>query len=278
MIPKLIHYSWFSNDPLPASVVKYIEGWKALLPDYKFLLWDSEKLREVNNTFANEAASVKKWAFAADYIRIFAVYTYGGIWLDTDIELHKSFDPFLSHRMFIGSEFRAHDVPKKRVLGSHCFGAEAGHPFLRDCLDYYECRHFIGSNSERIPVHMRYDMTLLPVIQANIAIENYGYDAGFRFPEKEQVLPEDIHMYPSYYFDCPGYSSIDDAVCIHMRFGAWLSSDGVGSVSQNQYILKKGLGCRLRNVKSKLAEFMLGKLHLAFTRNVGSKYVHDDVF
>lgn len=278
MIPKIIHYSWFSGEPFPESISKYIEGWKKLLPDYEFVLWDAEKLSAVGNTFANEAVSVGKWAFAADFIRLYAVYNQGGIWLDTDIELHRDFDPFLHHRMFIGTEFRAHDVPKKRVLGSHCFGAEPGHPFLKDCLEYYEGRHFIGCQSERVPVHMRFDMTLLPIIQANIAIENYGYDPHFGFPEHEQILSEDIHVYPSNYFDCPGYSSMKDVVCIHMRFGAWLSSDKPSFIPQNQIAIGKGPNYYLRSIKSSIDSFLVRRLKIAFTRNIRSKYVHDDVF
>lgn len=278
MIPKIVHYSWFSGEPFPDSIRNYIDGWKKILPDYEFVLWDADKLSKAGNTFANEAASVGKWAFAADYIRLYAVYNYGGIWLDTDIELYKTFDPYLNQRMFIGAEFRAHDVPKKRVLGSHCFGAEKGHPFIGDCLEYYKERHFIGSLSDRIPVHMRYDMTLLPIIQANIAIEHYGYDPVFRFPEREQVLKEDIHVYPSEYFDCPGYSSMDRVVCIHMRFGAWLSSEKPDYSPRNQYSVGKSLSYYLRGIKSRIDDFLVRKAKIAFTRNIKSKYIHDDIF
>jgi len=278
MIPKIVHYSWFSGDPLPESISHYIDGWRKILPDYEFVLWDADKLAAVNNTFANEAVSVGKWAFAADFIRLYAVYNYGGIWLDTDVELYKPFEPFLRHRMFIGTEFRAHDVPKKRVLGSHCFGAEPGHPFIKDCLEYYNGRHFIGSLSERIPAHMRFDMTLLPVTQANIAIEHYGYEPRFGFPEAEQVLDEDIHVYPSNYFDCPGYSDMTDVVCIHMRFGSWLSSENPSFIPQNQYRIVKNAGFYMRKIKSRIDNFLIRRFHIAFTRKVGSKYVHDDVF
>jgi len=278
MIPKIIHYSWFSGNPFPESIKNYIQGWKRLLPDYEFVLWDAVKLSEIGSDFANEAVSVGKWAFAADFVRLYAVYNYGGIWLDTDIELYKSLDSFLHHRMFIGTEFRAHDVPKKRVLGSHCFGAEAGHPFVKDCLDYYKDRHFIGCTSERIPIHMRYDMTLLPIIQANIAIENYGYDARFAFPESEQVLSEDIHIYPSDYFDCPGYSKMDNVVCIHMRYGAWLSDSSSNKANENQYSLRRTPKYYFLGLKSSLDDFLIRRFKFAYTRNVRSRYIHDDIF
>ena len=87
MIPKLIHYSWFSGEPYPQFLQECMDTWRKVLPDYEFMLWDAEKLAECHNVFANEAASVKKWAFAADFVRLYAVYHYGGIWLDTDVEM-----------------------------------------------------------------------------------------------------------------------------------------------------------------------------------------------
>lgn len=220
MIPKLIHYSWFSGEPFPAHIQALMETWKKYLPDYEFMLWDAKKLAEVNCTFANEAISVRKWAFAVDFIRVYAVYTYGGIWLDTDIEMFKSFDPFLKHRMFIGREANFHCIPKKRYLTSHCFGAEMNHPFLLDCLNYYKDRQFIGSKDERLPQTMRYDLTIIPEIQAKIAIKHYGYDPN-GFIDTYQELKEGIAVYPSDYFDSPRYNTMHNVVCIHRAEGGW---------------------------------------------------------
>lgn len=220
MIPKLIHYSWFSGEPFPAHIQALMETWKKFLPDYEFMLWDAKRLAEVNNTFANEAVSVRKWAFAADFIRVYAVYTYGGIWLDTDIEVFKSFDPYLNDRMFIGGEANFHEIPKKRYLTSHCFGAEKGHPFLKLCYEYYKDRHFIGSYNEDIPQDMRFDMTIIPEIQAKLAAKFYGYNAN-GFIDEHQYLAEGIHVYPSDFFDSPRYKDMKNVVCIHRAEGGW---------------------------------------------------------
>lgn len=221
MIPKLIHYSWFSGEPFPAHIQALMETWKKYLPDYEFMLWDAKKLKEVNCTFANEAVSVRKWAFAADFIRVYAVYTYGGIWLDTDIEMFKSFDPFLKHRMFIGREWYTHGYdPQVCYFTSHCFGAEKGHPFLKDCLSYYENRRFICCYNETLPQSLRYDMTIIPEIQAKIAVAKYGYDWR-ESVDKLQVLAEDINVYPHDYFDAPGYNDTKNVVCIHRASGGW---------------------------------------------------------
>ena len=225
MIPKIIHYSWFSGDEMPTPFVQMMETWKRHLPDYEFRLWDAKALAEANILFANEAASVKKWAFAADAIRVYAVYHYGGIWLDGDVAVYKSFDPFLNCRMFIGKESAEEFMLESccehvNLLTSHCFGAEKGHPFLKDCLDYYTNRHFIVSNHVNLPQGLRYDMRAMPMIHCQLA-EQYGYKGRILNVEEKEVLREDIHVYPPRFFDSPKYHGMEDVVCIHFHFHAW---------------------------------------------------------
>ena len=226
MIPKIIHYSWFSGEPMPDVFHQMMDTWRKCLPDYEFMLWNAESLQEANVMFANEAVSVRKWAFAADAIRCYAVYHYGGIWLDGDVTVYKSFDPFLKYRMFIGKEYSEEFQMDGRGawvhrLTSHCFGAEKGHPFLRDCVEYYRNRHFIMSENEELPQGLRYDMRLLPSIHALLAVK-YGYKGNLLDVDKVDVLEEDIHVYPPYYFDVPKYHSIDDVYCIHHCSHSWV--------------------------------------------------------
>ena len=244
MIPKIIHYSWFSGEPMPDAFLQLMETWKVHLADYEFKLWDMAALKEANIMFANEAVSVRKWAFAADAIRVYAVYHYGGIWLDGDIAVYKSFDPFLNNRMFIGkenSEEFQHDGCGRHLnkLTSHCFGAEKGHPFLKDCVDYYKKRHFILSDKESLPQGLRYDMRLLPSIHALLAIK-YGYKGNVLDAGKEEVLTEDIHVYPSHFFDSPKYHGMGEVVCVHNCFHAWTPQNG-GALNLNlEGVRKKG--------------------------------------
>lgn len=219
MIPKIIHYTWFSGDPFPPHIQKWMKTWKEKLPDYEFRLWDMERLKEVNSRFANEAVSVRKWAQAADVTRLYAVYKYGGIWLDTDVELFGSLDPFLDNEVFIGRELYLHNRPRERWLTAHCFGAVAGHPFIKDCLDYYKDRPFIQCTNMVYPESMRYHIVFLPEVMAVAALKrNYDW-SGQR--DDEQILDENIHVYPSYYFDSPGYRSMDGVVLIHRTLGGW---------------------------------------------------------
>lgn len=225
MIPKIIHYSWISTDSKPELVQRCMKTWKEVLPDYEVVLWDAKKIQEeIQCEFVDEAISVRKWAFAADVVRLHAVYKYGGIWLDSDVEVKKSFDDLLENRLFIGQEaatfFAFHTAFKETHLTSHCFGAEPNHPFLKLCLDYYQGRHFITGTNENLPQHMRYDMTLLPLIQSQL-IRQFGYNAQACFYNKTQCVQEGICVYPSFYFDAPKSRSMKDVYCIHQCMESW---------------------------------------------------------
>lgn len=101
MIPKMIHLCWLSGDPYPATIAKCINSWKQVMPDYKIMLWDKKRFEsEIDNRFAKEALEQRKWAFVADYIRLYALHKYGGIYLDSDVRVYKSFDPFLVMAFF----------------------------------------------------------------------------------------------------------------------------------------------------------------------------------
>jgi Mannosyltransferase OCH1 and related enzymes len=135
MIPKIIHYCWLSGDPYPPIIRECLETWKECLGDYEIWLWDRERFDIASTAWTKEAFECKKYAFAADYIRLYALYNYGGIYLDSDVTVYKSFDDLLDRPYFIGEDYL------------HCFepaiiGAEKGCEWIKTVLDYYENRHF----------------------------------------------------------------------------------------------------------------------------------------
>ena len=136
MIPKIIHYCWLSGDPFPETIANYMATWKEKLPDYEFILWDTNRFDIESNIWVKQAFDAKKYAFAADYIRLYAVYNFGGIYMDTDIQVVKSFDDLLHLPYFAGTE-------GKNTIEAGVFGAEKGTSWLNDCLQYYEGRSFL---------------------------------------------------------------------------------------------------------------------------------------
>ena len=230
-IPKIIHYTWFSDEPFPARVQECMESWHRMMPDWEFRLWDRASLESVDSCWLAETLKVGKWAFAADYVRLYAVYHFGGIYLDTDVMVYKSFEPLLSEEAFIGREGAIHIgyCPRTEVfLGSHCFGARKGNDYIRLCLDYYDKRHFILSENEDLPVKLRYDMTILPVIQGEIA-KTMGYSSSV-FANCLQRCGS-VNIYPDYFFNAGTPSA--DSYCHHLALGSWREDNPVDGIQYN---------------------------------------------
>ena len=128
MIPKIIHYCWFGNGPIPEKDKKCINSWKKYCSDYKIIQWNEKNYDITKNKYMNQAYQQKKWGFVPDYARLDIIYTYGGIYLDTDVEIIKSFDSLLSNRGFAGFE-----RPDYVNLGLG-FGAEAENIIIKKML------------------------------------------------------------------------------------------------------------------------------------------------
>lgn len=135
MIPKIIHYCWLSGDPIPDDLQKWMATWKRVLPDYEFILWDKNRFDINSVAWVKEAYEAKKYAFAADYIRQYAVYTMGGIYMDMDVEVVRPFDELLNRDYMIGAEVGLE-------IEAGVFGAEKGCEIMQWCLDFYNNHHF----------------------------------------------------------------------------------------------------------------------------------------
>ena len=136
MIPKIIHLCWLSGDPYPTKIARCLKTWEQYLPDYEVMLWDTNRFDLNSSIWVRQAFEKKKYAFAADYIRFYALYHYGGIYLDSDVEVLKSFNDLLDLPYFMGAEKA--QTPEAAVIG-----AEKGCDWIKQCLVYYENRSFI---------------------------------------------------------------------------------------------------------------------------------------
>ena len=152
MIPKIIHYCWFGGKPIPPEYQRYIDSWRRFLPDYEIRRWDETNYDVRKNPYMSDAYKEKKWAFVSDYCRLDVVYEYGGIYLDTDVEVVRSFDDLLHERMFCGFESRdpvgiklGEDVEMSVNFGLG-YGAEKGHPVLKEMLDLYAGLRFYNED------------------------------------------------------------------------------------------------------------------------------------
>ena len=104
MIPKVVHYCWFGRGEMPELAKKCIASWKTFLPDYQIKEWNEDNFDINCNQYVKEAYESRKFAFVTDYVRLYAIYTEGGVYMDTDVEVLKTLDPFLHHHAFSGFE------------------------------------------------------------------------------------------------------------------------------------------------------------------------------
>lgn len=225
MIPKIIHYTWFSGEEMPQVVKDCIDSWKRFMPDYQYRLWDMDAIKDIDSVFLREALAARKWAFASDYVRLYALLHEGGIYLDTDVRVYQRFDQLLENDVFIGKEDAFHQVLIEwewaQYLSSHCMGAIPQAAYIQDCIRYYDHVHFTLSANEQLPERLRYNYVLMPYVQAVIARE-YGYDWT---PKNQSIQHCKNHLtiYPSHYF-C-GTKNQKDTYCEHLTLGSWRNWD-----------------------------------------------------
>lgn len=144
MIPKIIHYCWVGGTPKPASVLYCIDSWRKFCPEYKIVEWNESNYNFSKNEYMRQAYESKKWGFVPDYARLDIIYEYGGIYLDTDVELRKSFDELLENQAFMGFENTGDG--EFFVNCGHGFGAEPHHKIIKEARDLYDNMKFINAD------------------------------------------------------------------------------------------------------------------------------------
>ena len=141
IIPKTIHYCWFGRGKKPRLVKKCIKSWKKYCPDYDIIEWNEDNF-DVNQTiWTKQAYENKKWAFVSDYAKLWVLYNYGGVYMDTDVELLKPIDRFLIHEAFSGME-------RPKVVPTGIIGSIKKQEMIKEFLDWYSNRPFVDNGVE----------------------------------------------------------------------------------------------------------------------------------
>lgn len=243
MIPKIIHYIWLGKNPLPEEMQECMDSWKRFMPDYELKCWDDSTIEEFDNVFVREALQECKFAFASDVIRLYAIHKYGGIYMDTDVMVYRSFDSLLDNHAFIGRENSMHQIAHTMevYLTTCCFGAEKGNTFIKRCLDYYEGRHFITSHDKTLPAALRLDMTLNSYLFSVFAKE-IGFNSSVLADYVQRCQNEVLTIYPKRYFDAT--QKTPDMYTKHLALGTWRE----GEKKVYTYSLKYKIEWRIRAV------------------------------
>lgn len=207
MIPKIIHCCWFGGKSMPNNVIELLNGWKTINPDYEVIVWNEDNFDYSLNQYAREAYENKKWAFVSDYARLKVLFDYGGIYMDTDVEVVKSLDSLLTNKAFSGFE-------DDKNIPTGTMGSEKGNKWIRLLLDYYENKSFIKPSGDL-------DLTTNVKIITEITFRNYHMNLNNSFQDLG-----DVTFYPSDVLCAKSKSDgtickTDNTITIHHFYGSW---------------------------------------------------------
>ena len=239
MIPKVIHYCWFGGKEMPPMLKMCIASWRKHLPDYEINRWDESNFDVNMSPLCREAYAAGKWAFVADYCRVYALYTCGGIYMDTDVLVLKRFDEFLQYSFCSSQEYypRVFEPKKKQYVDEegHClveeyvpgFGiqsgimmAEKGIPFMKDCMDFY--------NSLHLPENLS-DIIVCKILAK--LMEKYGY----RYILQDQLMqPYNMFIAAPYVFSTMTFLSCE-SYAWHMFYRSWGQRFSAKQILRNSY-------------------------------------------
>ena len=211
MIPKIIHFCWLSGEPYPPLIEHCINSWREKLPGYQFVLWDKAKADGIASEWVQEAYRNRKYAFAADYIRCYALYHFGGIYLDADVEVLKNMDELLVCKSFLGYDSTG-------ALEAAIIGAEPRCPWIGCALEYYEGRHFVRPDG-------KFDVRPIPGMIYEKLHQLFDFKDR---PDRVQELPE-ITLFPSVYFSPKNYQTLKISISsgtytVHHFDGKWIDA------------------------------------------------------
>lgn len=158
-----------------------MESWKKILPNYKIIRWDESSFPINEHPYAGQSYEAKKWAFVSDYVRVWVLFNYGGIYLDTDYELIETVDGYLNYDAFMG-------VENSEYIGIAIMGAQKGNWLMGEMLNYYNAHSFTLKND-------KFDMIPNTMILTDIMCAN-SYLRGEATLQNGIYVGDRVEFYP----------------------------------------------------------------------------------
>ncbi len=216
MIPHVIHLCWFGRGDYPALAQRCIDSWKKNLQDYKIMLWNEDSFDVYSNEYTRAAYQQKKWAFVSDYVRLVALEQYGGIYMDTDLEVLRDFSTLLERGGYISSKVEG------GLITAGFIATRAHHPYVQTLKKRYEGNACKKPNGE-------VEFLMNPLIFTKVAMEMYGYKIADEYqsfqeftiypleyfmPYRKTILGKDPEKHSNYLLTNHSYA-------IHHDMGSW---------------------------------------------------------
>ncbi len=226
MIPKIIHICWFGKNDYSALAKQCLASFKEHLPDYELMIWNEDNFDIEKFSFAHVAYKERKFAFVSDVCRLYALKKYGGIYMDTDVEVIKNLDKFLVHDFFCGFE-------SDKLVCTALIGAVKEHPLISELLDFYTNKSFY----RKYHPYKKYYTTPNTITTTKTLLQK-----GLKLDNKTQELAQGVTIYPTYFFSPinvrTGECELNqDTYAIHRFSGSW--KGGVNKKDWIKEIFKK---------------------------------------
>ena len=209
-IPKIIHYCWFGGNPLPEMALHCIASWKKYCPDYEIIEWNESNFDLNYNAYVREAFEAKKWAFITDVVRLHVLTEYGGIYMDTDVEVLKSLDCLLNYEAVSGFE-------SDTMIPTGLMACMKGQPLFLELLHEYDDIHFKNDDGTLD--------TTTNVTRITNTCNKYGFEAnntlqtvcGFTLLPNDYLCPKNPDTLETHI--------TERTLTIHHFDGSWLSEE-----------------------------------------------------
>lgn len=206
MIPKQIHYVWLGG-PMPDDLKKYVKTWETKLPEYEIKEWTLNNWPNIDKyPFVKECIKNNMYAHASDVIRLDILYNYGGIYLDTDVSVHQTFDPLLKNTLFIGRIYR-------NLIGTAVIGSEKGNLVINSLLLVYK-----NLTINEVKESKYYDTNNSTFTY--FFLDNYS---EFVLTNINQVFDDGTAIYKKEYFEQSSLASQTNFAVHHYK-GSWRKS------------------------------------------------------
>jgi mannosyltransferase OCH1-like enzyme len=207
-IPKIIHYCWFGHNEKPDIVKRCIQSWHLQLRGYQFIEWNDSNFDLNSNPYVKEAYEAGKYAFVSDYVRVYALYHHGGIYVDTDVEVFKAFDDLLHHDSFWGFE-------QENFIATSTIGAAPQNKLIQVFLDSYTNKNFKRTDGT-------YD-SLTNVALFTEILSDWGVIPNGQYQELEGIATfyPQTYFSPYDYINCRNYIT-SDTYAMHHFYKSWL--------------------------------------------------------
>lgn len=224
-IPKIIHYFWFGKKEIPQNIRKYIGSWKRCCKDYQIIRWDESNYDINKIAYISEAYKNQAWGFVSDYARLDILYQYGGIYLDTDVEILKTFDSLLNDEAFFGMG------GNDQINTGSGFGAIPKHPFIKKLRDYYHEKSFYEEDGK---------LNLSPCYNYQHPIfKSYGFAIKNVYQKSNNIV-----VYPAQVLSPTGVAGMgkfysDKTVSIHHTELSWINDEERQALDEMKIKLKE---------------------------------------